>query len=99
MKGLLENAVIVGCDVDECARLLIFNQGANRTDLDDAIRAAGWAPLPSPAGDTELQQEHACPQHAPRHIHLDVDLSSLDRFVKSWYVADAEGFKNAQGLA
>lgn len=100
MKGLLENAVIVGCDVDQCPRLLIFNQGADRTDLDQVIASNGWRTLPTPAGDDVV--EHACPQHAPpisNHIHIDVDLEDLERFVKSWYVADADGIKNAQGMA
>lgn len=63
MKGVIEQAVIVGCDVDHCARLLIFNRGIDRQDLDEAIRRAGWQPLSQPAGDEPHQQEHACPEH------------------------------------
>lgn len=64
MKGLIEQAVIVGCDVDQCSKLLVFNRGIARADIDDEIRRAGWLPLPQPAGDEPFHQEHACADHA-----------------------------------
>lgn len=64
MKGVIEQAVIVGCDVDHCAKLLIFNRGIEHQDLDEEILRAGWLPLPQPTGDEPFQQEHACQGHA-----------------------------------
>lgn len=67
MKGLIEQATIVGCDVllDDgkcCPRLLTFNKSVT-SNVDAEIARRGWAAIARPAGDSELQQEHACPVH------------------------------------
>lgn len=67
MKGLIELATIVGCDIlledgKCCPRLLVFNRAVT-SNVDDEISRRGWAAIARPAGDSELQQEHACPVH------------------------------------
>lgn len=83
MIGMLDNAVIVGCDVlqerdERCPRMLIINQGANNSDLvEDTIHSAGWDVLPAPAGDSFV--EHACLEHRQPRTTSEGTRQFLDR--------------------
>lgn len=68
MKGFLERALIIGCDVllddgTQCPRLLILNNGADQpTEAHDAyLRRQRWTEIPS--ADSDPMPEHACYQH------------------------------------
>lgn len=83
MKGILERALIIGCDVLQddgtpCPRLLILHNGADMpTEAHDAyLRRQGWTEIPS--ADSDPMPEHACHHHT-----MDLGLLPMPDEVRS----------------
>lgn len=87
MKGILERALVIGCDVlqddgTRCPRLLILNNGADMpAEAHDAyLRRQRWTETPS--ADSNQMPEHACYQHNDLVItpeKVRAVLAALDR--------------------